>query len=128
MKKSYKDDIIGKILKRTQAKTIKELPMCKKNGSIGFAMGILAGVVGGIVGGLLIAPKTGEETRQNLKAAIDDLSEKLSPEVREAKRQALDMINCSKHKIEQMYRNFNDSIKAEKLAKAKNMENDVYGI
>lgn len=99
-----------------------------KNNSIGFAVGILAGVVGGIIGGLLIAPKAGEETRKNLQSAFNDVSEKLSPEVREAKRQAVDMINCSKAKIEQMYNDFNDSIRAQKLAKAKSLENDVYGI
>lgn len=102
--------------------------MSKENSSIGFAVGILAGIVGGIVAGLLIAPKAGNETCKNVKVAFNELSEKLSPEVREAKRQAIDMINCSKHRIEQLYKEFNDSIKAQKLAKAKNLENDVYGV
>ena len=47
--------------------------MSKKDSSFGFAMGILAGVVGGIVGGILFAPKSGEESRRELKEAIDEI-------------------------------------------------------
>ena len=44
--------------------------MCKKeDSSFGFAMGILAGVVGGLVAGILLAPKSGEESRKELKEA-----------------------------------------------------------
>ena len=102
--------------------------MCKKDSSFGFALGILAGVVGGIAAGILFAPKSGEDSRHELKEAYDDLMQKYSPEIAQAKKQALDMIKTSKDKIEETYKKFNENLKAQKLAHAKNCEIDVYEI
>ena len=102
--------------------------MSKKDSSIVFAIGILAGVVGGIAAGILFAPKSGEESRRELKDAYDDLMQKYSPEITLAKKQAMDMIKSSKEKIEDTYKKFNDNLKAQKLAHAKNCEIDVYEI
>ena len=102
--------------------------MCKKDNSICFAIGILAGVVGGIAAGILFAPKSGEESRRELKDAYEDLMQKYSPEITNAKKQAMEMIKSSKKKIEDTYKKFNDNIKAQKLAHAKNCEIDVYEI
>ena len=102
--------------------------MLKKDSSIGFAIGILAGVVGGIAAGMLFAPKSGEESRRELKDAYDDLMQKYSPEITLAKKQAMDMIKSSKEKIEDTYKKFNDNLKAQKLAHPKNCEIDVYEI
>jgi len=100
--------------------------MCKKDdNSFGFAMGILAGVIGGIAAGILFAPKSGEESRQELKEAIDDLRDKYSPEVIKAKEQAMNAIKASKEKVEDAYKKFNDYLKARQLAKAKNNETNV---
>ena len=100
--------------------------MCKKDdSSFGFAMGILAGVVAGITAGVLLAPKPGEESRKELKEAIDELKEKYSPEVIKAKEQAMDAIKASKDKVEETYKKFNDYLKARQLAKAKNNETNV---
>ncbi len=96
-----------------------------KDKSFNFAMGILAGVVGGIVAGVLFAPRSGEESRRELKKTIDDLREKYSPEVIKAKEQAYEMIRSSKDKIEETYNKFNDYLKAKQLAKAKNNETNV---
>ena len=102
--------------------------MCKKDNSLCFAIGILAGVVGGIAAGILFAPKSGEESRRELKDAYEDLMQKYSPEITQAKKQAMEMIKSSKEKIEDTYKKFNDNIKAQKLAHAKNCEIDVYEI
>ena len=99
--------------------------MCKKDDNFGFAMGILAGVVGGVIAGVLLAPKSGEESRQELKETIDNLREKYSPEVVKAKEQAINAIKSSKDKIEDAYNKFNDYLKARQLAKAKNNETNV---
>lgn len=100
--------------------------MCKKDdSSFCFAMGILAGVVGGIAAGVLFAPKSGAESRRELKEAIDELKEKYSPEVLQAKEQALCAIKRSKSKIEDAYSKFNEYLKAKQLAKAKNNETNV---
>ena len=102
--------------------------MCKKDSSICFAIGILAGVIGGIAAGVLLAPKSGEESRRELKAAYDDFMQKYSPEITQAKKQAMEMIKSSKDKIEDTYKKFNENLKAQKLAHAKNCEIDVYEI
>ncbi|MBQ8848622.1 MAG: YtxH domain-containing protein [Candidatus Gastranaerophilales bacterium] len=100
--------------------------MCKKDdNSFGFAMGILAGVVGGVVAGILLAPKSGEESRKELKETVDNLREKYSPEIIQAKEQAINAIKGTKEKVEDAYKKFNDYLKAKQLAKAKNNETNV---
>ena len=59
-----------------------------KNKAFMFSMGLIAGVVGGIVAGVLYAPKSGEESRKELKDAACDLYEKHAPQIAEAKKQA----------------------------------------
>lgn len=100
--------------------------MCRKDdNSFGFAMGILAGLIGGVVAGVLLAPKPGEESREDLKKTFDELREKYSPEVIQAKEQAMCAIKGTKDKIEDAYKKFNDYLKAKQLAKAKNNETNV---
>ena len=94
--------------------------MCKNNDdSFGFAIGILAGMVGGVIAGVLFAPKSGEESRKELKEAVENIYEKYSPEVIKAKEQALDAIKSSKDKIEDAYKNFNEYLKPVSLQKPK---------
>lgn len=100
--------------------------MSKKNSSISFGLGLLAGVVGGVIAGVLHAPKTGEETREELKEAVSDLVQKHSPEVKEAKKQALESIDLVKYKLERQYRKLNHMFKAKKLQKAKELEDTEY--
>lgn len=97
----------------------------KEDSSFNFALGILAGVVGGIIAGVLLAPKPGSETREELKEAFDDFKEKYSPEIIQAKEQAITAIKETKGKIENAYTKFNDYLKAKQLAKAKNNETNV---
>ena len=97
----------------------------KHDSSFPFALGILGGVIGGVIAGLLLAPKSGEETREDLKKAADELSEIYSPEITEAKKQAINLIESSKCKVEKKYKEFNASLKAQKLAKAKDLESEV---
>lgn len=100
--------------------------MCKKNSSISFGLGLIAGVVGGILAGVLYAPKSGEESREKIKETVLDLSEKHSPEVQEAKQQALESIDLVKYKLERQYRKLNHMLKSKKLQKAKELEDTEY--
>lgn len=100
--------------------------MCKKNSSISFGLGLLAGVVGGIVAGVFYAPKSGEESRKQLNEVISDLTEKHSPEIKEAKQQALESIDLVKYKLERQYRKLNHMLKSKKLQKAKEQEETDY--
>lgn len=100
--------------------------MSKGNTSISFGLGLLAGVVGGILAGVLYAPKSGEESRSKLGETISEFSEKHSPEVNEAKKQALESIDLVKYKIERQYRKLNHLLKSRKLQKAKELEDTEY--
>lgn len=93
-----------------------------KNKTFAFGMGLLAGVVGGIIAGVLYAPKSGEESRKELKETACELYEKHSPEIKEAKKQALENIDLMKYKLERQLRKFNNMVKSKKMQKAKELE------
>lgn len=96
--------------------------MGKEDSSIGFGLGLLAGVLGGIVAGILYAPCPGEEMRAKVKDTVCDLAEKYSPEVQEAKKQALESIDLLKYKLEMQYKKFGNMLKSKKLRRAKELE------
>lgn len=101
--------------------------MGKNNNSMSFGFGLIAGVVGGIVAGVLCAPKPGEETRTKLQETISDFTEKHSPEIKEAKKQALESIDLMRYKLERQYRKLGHILKSKKLQKAKELEeNEEY--
>lgn len=100
--------------------------MSEKNNSISFGLGLIAGVVGGIIAGVLYAPKPGEESRKELKEVVSDLAEKHSPEIKEAKKQALESIDLAKYKLERQFRKLNHMLKSKKMQKAKEMEDTEY--
>jgi len=100
--------------------------MSKNNNSISFGLGLFAGVVGGIIAGILYAPKPGEESRTKLKETVSELAEKHSPEVKEAKQQALESVDLIKYKLERQYRKLNHMLKSKKLQKAKELEDTEY--
>lgn len=100
--------------------------MCKKTNSIAFAMGILAGVAGGVLMGVIFAPKSGKESREDVKNAFKTIKEKCHPEINKVKDQAIDVIKNTKYKIEMECKKIADNIRAEKLANAKKIETDVY--
>ena len=93
-----------------------------KNKTFAFAMGLIAGVVGGLVAGVLYAPKSGEESRRELKDAACELYEKNSPAIKDAKKQDLENIDLMKYKLERQFRKFNNMVKSKKLLKAKELE------
>lgn len=102
--------------------------MSKKSSSIAFAMGILAGIAGGVLAGVVFAPKSGKETREDLKVAFENVKKKCDPEISKVKNQAIDVIKNTKYKIEVECKKIADNIKAEKLRHAKNTETDVYSM
>lgn len=97
--------------------------MCdKENSSICFGLGLIAGILGGIAAGILFAPCPGEEMRAKVKDTVCDLAEKYSPEVQEAKKQALESIDLLKYNLEKQYKKFGNMLKSKKMRKAKELE------
>ena len=97
--------------------------MSKK--SFMFGMGLIAGVIGGVVAGVLYAPKSGEESRKELKETVTKLYEEHSPAISEAKKQALESIDLMRYKLERQLRKFSNMLKNRKLRKAKELEDDT---
>ena len=97
-----------------------------KNDSTSFGLGILAGVLGGIVLGVLFAPKSGEETRKQLKDSACKIAEENLPKLKKVKEEAKNQFEIFKCKLEKNYDKFNGKIKARRLAKAKSKEADNY--
>ena len=94
--------------------------MSKK--SFMFSMGLIAGVIGGVVAGVLYAPKSGEESRRELKEAACKLYEENAPAISEAKKQAMESVDLMRYKLERQLRKFNNMLKNRKLRKAKELE------
>lgn len=102
--------------------------MSKNDDSIIFGMGLLAGILGGVALGIIFAPKSGEETRAELKQTIDDFTQNAVPEIKEAKKQALESLDMMKYRLERQYNKINDHIRAKQLAKAREKEDMSYGL
>lgn len=100
--------------------------MSREDNSVVFGLGLLVGIVGGVIAGVLYAPKSGEETRKDLQDAVVDFADKHTPEINEAKRQALTSIDVMKYKIEKKYNKISNMIKAKQLARAKERESVDY--
>jgi gas vesicle protein len=66
--------------------------------SVSFGMGLLFGIVAGVAAGVVLAPKSGEEMRQDLKNVIQNISNE--DEINNCKNVSIDMINRMKYTIE----------------------------
>ncbi len=102
--------------------------MSKEDNSFGFGIGMLLGVVGGVIAAVLYAPKSGEETRKDVENVITDLAQKYTPEITEAKRQAMTSIDVIRYRLEQQYNKINETIKAKQIAKAKEKETNDFDV
>lgn len=100
--------------------------MSKDDNSISFGMGLLAGILGGVAAAILYAPKSGEQTREEVIHFVNDFAQKHAPEIKEAKKQALESLDMMKYKLEKQYNKINEHIKAKQMAKAKEMEDRSY--
>ena len=102
--------------------------MSKEDNSFGFGIGMLLGVIGGVIAAVLYAPKSGEETRKDVENVITDLAQKYTPEINEAKRQAMTSIDVMRYRLEQQYNKINETIKAKQIAKAKEKETNDFDV
>lgn len=98
----------------------------KEDSSISFGLGLLAGVVAGIIAGIVYAPKSGEETREDLVCKAKQIKENFPDDLEKAKNSGLNIIDCTKVKLEKVIDNINGVIRAKKMAKAKLEEEKNY--
>ena len=97
-----------------------------KNDSTSFGIGILAGVIGGVVLGVLFAPKSGEETRKQLKESACKIAAENMPKFKKVKEEAKNQFELLRCKLENQYDKISSKIKARRLAKAKSKEENNY--
>ncbi len=102
--------------------------MSKEDNSISFGMGLLLGILGGVTAAILYAPKSGAETREDIKNCVNDFAQKHAPEIKEAKKQALESLDMMKYKLEKQYNKINEHIKAKQMAKAREKEDESYDL
>lgn len=97
-----------------------------KKSSFSFGFGLIAGVISGVIAGVFYAPESGEKSREKIKSVATDLAEKHSPEINEAKKQALESMDLVKYKLERQFRKLSHVLKSKKLQKAKELEDTDY--
>lgn len=93
-----------------------------------FGLGVLAGAAAGVLLAVLYAPRSGEETRKTIEDAAGNIVQKYTPEIIDAKHQALESIDVMRYKIERQLDRINAALKAKQLAKAKEKETIDYEV
>lgn len=66
---------------------------------VNFLAGIGVGAIIGAAAALLLAPKTGEETRDDLRKAVQDLSKSTE----ELRKRSSELVDTAKTKVQQAY-------------------------
>lgn len=77
-----------------------------------FIIGTVLGAVGGVVAGILTAPKSGQETREEIKAKAAELKEETARRAQAAK-DAKKPIDSLKQQAEQIVTRGKDSLKGD---------------
>jgi gas vesicle protein len=67
-----------------------------------FGIGLVVGAVAGLVAGLLTAPKSGKETRQDIKKKAGDVSREAGKQVEMAKQKAGDVADQAKKTVDRV--------------------------
>lgn len=65
-----------------------------------FAIGAIIGAAAGVVAGILTAPKSGKETRADLKNKAGDLKKKAEATSKDAKKLASEKVDSIREEIE----------------------------
>lgn len=87
-----------------------------------FVFGLLAGLAGGTVAGLLLAPKSGDEFREDIQNSVRNLPETLNNEFSNPSGNARQFIDRTRYNIEARVDRAKREREAERLAKAKREE------
>lgn len=77
-------------------------------------IGVATGVVAGAVGGVLLAPKSGKETREDIKEAGAKVTEKVGSTVKETYRLIGDKVVIKREQIDESKEKIKDYIESKK--------------
>ncbi len=79
-------------------------------------LAFLSGAIGGMIAGILLAPKSGEDTRRELKGYARKTEEEVIEKAKEARAALDEVIECSKHFVEQRRADIEAALQAGKEA------------
>lgn len=97
----------------------------EKNVALNFLAGMGVGALVGAVTALLLAPKSGKETRDDIKVAADDLKKKAEKAMHELSESGDDLVKKSKEILETTKVKVQQAIDAGKQAVAKDQECEI---
>lgn len=86
---------------------------------VSFLLGLTAGVIGGTVAGILLAPKSGDEMREDINAFVKDLPGKLDNEMKNPEGSTRNLINKARLNIEARVDQVKKDREADRQQKAK---------
>ena len=90
----------------------------EEDGILTFVSGMMLGLLGGAVIGLLVAPKSGQALRSGTYKALS----KLPDRVNEAEVRTKDLIDKTRHKVENQMGKVRKEREADRMAKVKRAE------
>ncbi|MEW5818890.1 MAG: YtxH domain-containing protein [Cyanobacteriota bacterium] len=94
----------------------------ESDGYISFGVGLVFGMGIGAALGLLLAPKSGNEIRTNLKNIAHDLPGNLNQTMDDTKDKCESFIDKTRYSIEKKFSKIDNAIRAGKMAAAKQSE------
>lgn len=89
-----------------------------------FEIGLAVGVIGGLVTGLLFAPDEGKKSRQKLVNAVENFHEEHDVEIENAKKQISKTFDLLMYNVECKFRKIVSHVRARRLRKAKELEDN----
>ena len=81
-----------------------------------FLGGFVTGAAIGAIAGILLAPKSGEETREQLSEMASDVAKKTDETVKDIKRKAETLITDAQEKSEEIMGKLQEMLKKEEAA------------
>ena len=85
-------------------------------------LAFLGGAIGGMMAGILLAPKSGEETRQTMKGYARKTEEEVIEKAKEARAALDEVIERGKHFVEEKRADVEAAVKAGREAMKERME------
>ena len=90
-----------------------------------FLIGLLVGLLSGGLLALLLSPQTGEENRKTAKRFVEEIPEAVKDEWENPYSKTSDFINKQRFKIESSWASIRKALQADRIAKAKQKEEDA---
>lgn len=94
----------------------------ESDGYLSFGVGLIFGIGIGAALGLLLAPKSGDEIRSNLRDIAQELPDNLNQTVDDTKDKCSNFLDKTRYSFEKQVNQINNAFKAGKMAAAKKKE------